>query len=269
MTSPQINQWAGRHLADLGVYLGLEHRLLSGSLRRRAAYLLAMNYSEEERKSRMGHKDRDSVYWSHYRNEDLTNDFQAIVHAVEAENLEIMGSIALNRKEEAPRYPSNAGVLVAFQEPELVKLLEEKSELYDQIIQMHQSISRAKELDQDLFKKHQAAANKVQACRRRLLRVQFRKEYQDFFQREIEVASVLDIPAKDIPGPGKSLPNPPFTLNPALGGTPLPPPEVFFESQLEPASRIASGRGDESQLASSNRNPISTMPFAEDSDDSL
>ena len=85
----------------------------------------------------MGHKDRDSVYQSHYRNEDLTNDFQAIVHAIEAENLEIIGSIALNRKENAPTYPSNRRLFEAFQDPELINLLEKKSELYNQIIQKY------------------------------------------------------------------------------------------------------------------------------------
>ena len=61
---------------------------------------------------------------------------------------------------------------MAFQDPELVKLLEKKSELYDQIVQKYQSVNKIKKLDQDLSRKHQTAANKVQACRRRLLRVQ-------------------------------------------------------------------------------------------------
>jgi hypothetical protein len=214
----------------------------------------------------MGHKDRDSVYWSHYRNEDLTNDFQAIVHAVEAENLEIMGSIALNRREGAPRYPSNAGVLEAFKDPELVRLLEEKSDLYDQIVQKYQTISQAQELDPHLFKKHQAAANMVQACRKRLLGVQFRKEYQDFFQEDVEAASPLrDRPGEETAVPRQALPSLPFPLDPALGGTPWPPVKVLFESQPESAARRVSSLDDEAQQASSDRDPLSTMCFDEES----
>jgi hypothetical protein len=229
--NPQTAQWAATHLRDLGVYLGLEHRLLTGCLRRGAAYLLAINCSEEERTARMGHKDRDSVYWSHYRNEDLTNDFQAIVHAVEAENLEIMGSITLNRKENAPTYPSNGGLFEAFQDPELINLLEEKSELYDQIVQQYHSINKAKDLDPCLFNKHHMAVNKVQACRKRLLSTQFRKELHQFFQQDTEVAQIAVQETKD--SPESALSTFAFPLDPALGGTPLPSSIAFLGSQLD------------------------------------
>jgi hypothetical protein len=62
-------------LVRLGIYMGLEHRLLCGAIRRGAAYLLAMNYTEEERCARMGYKKGDVVYWNHYCNETSTVDF--------------------------------------------------------------------------------------------------------------------------------------------------------------------------------------------------
>lgn len=183
----------------------------------------------------MGHNDRDSVYYAHYRNEDLTNDFQAIAHAVEAENLEIMGSITLNRKVDAPRYPSDAGVLAALRDPELVRLLEEKSHLYDEIIQTHGSVSKAQAADPRLFKEYSAATLRAGTCRSRLLANTFRQEYRAFFQRDVVVAAVPeDIPdrqAKDVPGPC-------FPLDPALGAPPVPPLKVLSYAsealQLDP-----------------------------------
>ena len=58
-------------LARLGCRIGLTSSLLSYCLRKRAAYLLAINYTEEECCGRMGHKTGDGVYWTHYRDKLL------------------------------------------------------------------------------------------------------------------------------------------------------------------------------------------------------
>lgn len=204
-TQPQTAQWVSHHLVGLGIYLGLENRLLPGCLRRGSAFLLAENCTAEERTARMGHDNRDNVYFAHYRNEDLTHDFQAIVHSVEAENLEIMGSIALNRKVDAPRYPSDAGVLAALRDPELVRLLEEKAPLYDEIVLKYGSISKAEAADPRLFKEYKAATKKATKYRSRLLANTFQQEYRAFFQQDVVVAAVPE----DIPDC--------FPLDPALG----------------------------------------------------
>ena len=75
--------------------------IISTTLRRGDAYLLAMNVSKEERRARMGHSDSDSTYWSHYRNRTSTLDVQAIVHGVEALDMTMHSSVTLGRGERA------------------------------------------------------------------------------------------------------------------------------------------------------------------------
>jgi hypothetical protein len=203
----------------------------------------------------MGQNDRDSVYYAHYRNEDLTNDFQAIVHGVDAENLLIIGSITLNRKEDTPRYPSDAGVLAALQDPELRELLEEKSNEYDKIIQTYGSVSKAQVADPSLFKRYSLATQRAGTCRARLLTNKFREEYRSFFQGDV-VANVHEKDILDLYVP----------LDPALGGAPVPPSKVLSASeasQLDPEMQVAAdhvfGNASPQPLSSNPRDEQRTL----------
>ena len=77
-------------LARLGRRMGLTSSLLSYCLPRGVAYLLAINCTEKERCSRMGHKTGDGVYWTHYRNKISVVDFQAIRSDIDAEDVSVL-----------------------------------------------------------------------------------------------------------------------------------------------------------------------------------
>jgi hypothetical protein len=101
--------WIATELTRLSGHLGLAQDIIFTTLRRGAAYLLAMNVSKEERRARMGHSDSDSTYWSHYRNEISTVDVQAIIHGVEAFDTTMHSSVTLGRGERAPKRQSETG----------------------------------------------------------------------------------------------------------------------------------------------------------------
>lgn len=167
-------------LNNLGKKLGYESKLVTYCLRRGAAYLLAMNCSEEERCGRMGHKTGDTVYWSHYRNEVSTVDFQAIAHRTEVEDISMLSSIALNSHADAPKRLSIEGFQKVQKSPDLSALIEIESRLLDTLLQQG-SIAEATKCGGKAFEDYDRARKNVRNLKASLRAAEYRKEYRNFF----------------------------------------------------------------------------------------
>ena len=166
-----------RQLIRLGQFLGFENGLIPKSIRRGAAYMLSMsNAGKEERCARMGHKDGDGVYWKYYRNETSTFDFQAVVHSVEAENVAMLSSIALNRRPDAPTRPSEEAYREMWQQPHISALREQQLALVDQILSKYKTIKKAKELGTPGALQHQQLTSRYKNECSKSLEILFRRE---------------------------------------------------------------------------------------------
>jgi hypothetical protein len=161
--------------------MGFEHRLLCGSIRRGAAYLLAMNCTEEERCARMGHKKGDGIYWNHYRNETSTVDFQSIVHHVQAEDVASLSDIALNRRLDAPQKPSHNAYREMWDLPPIAALRETQLSLFDAIITTYGSTKQARAAGAaELIKYNAVTSEYKQMCEASIAAI-FARELAEFF----------------------------------------------------------------------------------------
>ncbi|KAJ9649484.1 hypothetical protein H2199_000259 [Coniosporium tulheliwenetii] len=176
---PLKTQWVATRLKCLGRACGFEGNVLSYCIRRGIAYLLSINVSKDDRLALMGHKDGDSVYWTHYRNTTSTIDWQALARNVEVQDVAMLSAMSLNKRENAPTRLSPAGFKLCYQDPELIGLIKLQSEALDQVILAHGSLAKAK--GTTLYAQYQRASLAMRSRKDFLFRTRFAEEYRAFF----------------------------------------------------------------------------------------
>lgn len=179
--NPLSSYTMGVWMKNLGIRLCYEPKLVTHRLRRGAANMLALNCTEEKRCARMGHTAGDNVYWRHYRNECSSVDVQAIAHGVEAGNIGMLSSIALNRRPNAPQQLSVAGLQEVQRLPELTQALEVETNLRDQLLTKDGSMAEAAKAASPMFHEYDRIRKEVQALEARLMAAKKREEYRNLF----------------------------------------------------------------------------------------
>ena len=175
-------------LAKLGRRMGLTTSLVSYCLRRGAAFLLAANCTEEERCARMGHKTGDKTYWTHYRNETSTIDFQAIRAGVDAEDVTVLSSILLASRQSAPTSISSQGFRDVYKDPKLKALLSKEADLLDDLLTQNLSLDAAKVKEPRKHKRLEDLSSEILALKVKLRAQIYRAEYKAYVEKPCEIA---------------------------------------------------------------------------------
>jgi hypothetical protein len=163
---PLRYHWIATELTRLSRHIGLPNHLICTTLRRGAAYLLAMSTTKEERCARMGHSDSDTTYWSHYRNEISTFDFQAILHGVQAEDMTMHSSLTLGSAvANAPRRLSKKGYEGMFRDSHLEALREKSLDMLDAVLEAHGSTANAQRTGSADYNVYKAAERAYSSAR--------------------------------------------------------------------------------------------------------
>ena len=175
-----MNNWLDR----LGVYLGLDSKLISGAIRRGGAYILAMCTTPEERRGRMGHGMNDETYRKHHRNEISTLDFQAYAHRTAPVDVSMLSSIFLDSKPDAPQNLSQEATAKVYAEPDLVAMASIRNEFGDTLILAHGSLAKAAKADACHYAQYLQALNNYKTSLSIRLRRAHEDEYASHFTKD-------------------------------------------------------------------------------------
>lgn len=180
-----------RHLRSLSRFCGIEHAMLPNVLRRGAAYQLALTVSSEERCARMGHSGNDPSYWRHYRNRTSTVDFQGRRHGIKEDDVEMMSSMFLDtgNGQPPPVRVSEEGMAEVYQDPDVLALLTEQSEIADELVLQYGSLREARYLDPDRWKTYSKLRTRHSYMLGQLAQKKFNDEYKAHFKAAQGVAT--------------------------------------------------------------------------------
>ncbi|KAF5616136.1 uncharacterized protein FTJAE_13079 [Fusarium tjaetaba] len=137
--SPQISR--------LGQWCGIETKCVGYCLHRGAAYVLAMNASDDMRRFLMGHKPGNNTYARHYQAKVSKVDFPPMLcYVVLIRSLSTFsqGSALLNRSDNAPLALSSNGLARVMALPDVVKEDKKLASSREKILQEHPSINEAR-----------------------------------------------------------------------------------------------------------------------------
>ncbi|KAK7712267.1 hypothetical protein SLS63_012445 [Diaporthe eres] len=165
-------------LHKLSQTCGLKHAMLPNVLRRSSADLLALTVTPEERKARMGHSENSQVYWGAYRNTTSTVDFQALRHDVDKTNVATMSSVFLNTDDPPPSCVSDEGMTDILNDPDLVAISVEQSDLLDELLTQHGSMESAQTQSPARHGRYQTLRKKHAEKLRNLEAQRYKSEYK-------------------------------------------------------------------------------------------
>lgn len=180
-------------LHDLSRYCGLEHSVLPNVLRRSAAYILANTTTKEERAARMGHSDKDSTYWSSYRNTASTVDFQGLRFSLEEESVTAMSSVFLgsSASRTPPQKVSEEGMQAVHQDQQLRDLLARQTPILDALLTAHGSLNSAKIAGGEQHRQYKQLGDQYSKRKSHLVKAKYNEEYKQYFATVGETAPAL------------------------------------------------------------------------------
>ncbi|KAJ9641412.1 hypothetical protein H2199_005382 [Coniosporium tulheliwenetii] len=167
-------------LKALGRAAGFEGSLVTYCFRRGISYSLAMNCTEEERTARMGHKSGDSTYWTHYRNQTSTVDFQAVFRGIPAVDMTPLSSISLDSRSDAPKSLSPEGWRAVHCDAKVIELTSVEIDRLDLLLGKYGTLQQAAAQDREAYDRYKEARIAANSERQRLRVALFEKEYKAF-----------------------------------------------------------------------------------------
>lgn len=258
-------------LRALSRFCGLEYAILPSVLRRGSAYILANSVSAEERRARMGHGDSDSTYWKYYRNTTSTVDFQALRHNIPQQNVSVMSSLFLGTDTSGPPPDrvSEEGMAEVYQDPELLVLLDELSNISDELIRKYGSLRNAEAHDPHGHQVYKEMSKNHSVKLDRLTAKKYAEEYRAHFNLGSNGAHNIAIP---VPGPSQvDVLLDERAEDPGFGdGSDLPTdPELLEEEAeaLEALEELAAGLEDGDESAEKMSDAVQEHDPDNDDDD--
>ncbi|KAM0327377.1 hypothetical protein ACHAPQ_007393 [Fusarium lateritium] len=179
-------------ISRLGQYCGIEHRLIGYCFRRGAAYVLAMNVSDDMRRFLMGHAPGSNTYAKHYQSLTSTVDFPSMFRGLQQVSTLAQGSVLLNRSDTAPLKLSCEGLRRVMAHPDVQKEDATLDSIRSDILEKYPTIAEARRQG-DLLAKEYDDSFAVRRSHVDILKNRYyREEYNAHFANTTATGNLLD-----------------------------------------------------------------------------
>lgn len=212
-------------LKQLGVYAGLQGRLVGYCLRRGVANKLEAEVSDENRRFLMGHRTNSTIFSAYHSRISTVDSVRTLRDMPEEEKVSRNSSILLNRVDGAPRELSDAGMAAVYADTDLRELEARVKALREEILARHPSLVSASRTQEPLFDEYRKVESERRKLLQRLRRYEFQREYAAAFQ---------DVRPQTVTNPEEVEINEMQELSPALGAEDTPDPvDAAGPSEIE------------------------------------
>lgn len=179
---PETLSRVTRALKRLGIYAGLDARLIGYCLRRGVANTLETEVSDENRRFLMGHRTLSTVYSAYHSRVSMVDTVRVVRDMPQEEQVSRHSSILLNRVDNAPGVISDEGLSRVYAHPDMRELDDRLKTLREEILARHPSLVSASRTQDPQWHVYHEAELRRRAMLSRLRKQEFYRDYAAAFQ---------------------------------------------------------------------------------------